>query len=582
MVLSNQLSVMHQMQVITIELQNVNFRAAFIALQMVNETYKIGEFTFNYFGNPRSSEPDSVYGRELENLRQNFARNLVELRQTVRTPNELAQVDKLSSAWKEYGRTVERQKAMQPQVPLPDSLEDLGAVSGAINRLQAQTKVVFDAVQVSIREQVIRSAEVASKAERFSWMYGAMALLLGIGIAGVIVGAVRTHLRRITRGMRLIGTGQFWHRLPVDGPDELSELARDFNAMSDRLGEFERKTKHRVSLLKECPVCGRCYENEVAACTADGAKLISSLPIERTVDSRYRLDRVIGKGGTGAVYEAQDLRLNRPVALKVMIGSPFGDRVALRRFEREARAVAALAHPHIIAVHDYGRLNTNGAYLVMELAEGRTWRSELQRLGRISPRLASVWIDQVLDGLAVAHEHGVVHRDLKPENLLITGLSETAPIVKILDFGLAKLGADDLTSATMITIPGAILGTYGYMSPEQISGRPVDERTDIFAIGVIVVETVTGQRPFTGDTVPALLRSVLEDQPHLKGDGEDIRRLESILRRCMAKDPADRTRSVEALRQELVAALRDCTSPIPAATCAATLNEVTVPVQPSQ
>jgi len=276
------------------------------------------------------------------------------------------------------------------------------------------------------------------------------------------------------------------------------------------------------------------------------------------------------------------LRLNRTVAVKVIIGSLFGDRTTLKRFEREAKAVAALAHPHIVAVHDCGRLGINGAYLVMELADGSSWRSELQRLGPISPSLASIWIDQVLDGLAFAHDHGIVHRDLKPENLLITGVSDTAPSVKILDFGLAKIRADELlTSATMMTIPGAILGTYGYMSPEQLSGRPVDERTDVFAIGVIVVETLTGQRPFIGDTPHALQRSMMEDEVHLKGDGEDIRRLESILRRCLAKDPADRIRTIEALRRELVPTMQNCASLLPSAERAATDQEPTVSVQPS-
>jgi serine/threonine-protein kinase len=217
----------------------------------------------------------------------------------------------------------------------------------------------------------------------------------------------------------------------------------------------------------------------------------------------------------------------------------------------------------------------------MELAEGSTWRSELQRLRRISPSLASMWIDQVLDGLAFAHDHGIVHRDLKPENLLITGVSDTAPSVKILDFGLAKIRADELLpSATMMTIPGAILGTYGYMSPEQLSGRPVDERTDVFAIGVIVVETLTGQRPFIGDTLPALQRSMLEDEVHLTGEGEDIRRLESILRRCLAKDPVDRTRTVDVLRQELVPAMRNCKALSPSPDCAA-VHELTIPFNPS-
>jgi serine/threonine-protein kinase len=214
-------------------------------------------------------------------------------------------------------------------------------------------------------------------------------------------------------------------------------------------------------------------------------------------------------------------------------------------------------HRNIIGVYDCGRLFSHGAYLVMEYKQGQTWRSELLRRGPIPPDMFSVWIDQVLDGLAIAHDHGVVHRDLKPENLLLTEPPEARPIVKILDFGLAKWATDE-NAATLMTGPGEILGTYGYMSPEQLSGRPVDERTDLFAVGVITFEMLTGRRPFVGQTVPAMIRSVVEDELHLPGEGTAIRRLESVLRWSVAKDPKDRARSAELLRSELVPALRDC------------------------
>jgi serine/threonine-protein kinase len=260
----------------------------------------------------------------------------------------------------------------------------------------------------------------------------------------------------------------------------------------------------------------------------------------------------------GAVYQAQDLRLNRVVAVKLLTGISITDGNALKRFEREARAAAALTHRNIIGVHDCGRLVSNGAYLVMEYKEGQTWRSELLRRGHVPPDIVSGWIDQILDGLTVAHEHGVVHRDLKPENLLLTELPEGPPVVKILDFGIAKWATDGDSTTLMLTGPGEILGTYGYMSPEQLSGRPVDERTDLFAVGVITFEMLTGRRPFTGPTVPALLRSVVEDELHLPGEGAAVRRVESVLRWSVAKDPKDRARSAELLRSELVPALRDC------------------------
>jgi serine/threonine-protein kinase len=211
----------------------------------------------------------------------------------------------------------------------------------------------------------------------------------------------------------------------------------------------------------------------------------------------------------------------------------------------------------------------------MEFTQGQTWRSELLRLGHVQPAVVSVWIDQVLDGLTVAHEHGVVHRDLKPENLLLTGAAEGPRIVKILDFGLAKIATDD-KEATMMTVPGEILGTYGYMSPEQLSGRPVDERTDLFAVGVITFELLTGQRPFTGETLPALIRNVLDGELHLSGEGAAVQHLESIVRWSVAKDPKDRARSAAALRYELVPALRACPLIMPV-TAAKSTGATTLP-----
>src|SRR5207247_906225 len=166
-----------------------------------------------------------------------------------------------------------------------------------------------------------------------------------------------------------------------------------------------------------------------------------------TLDGKYRLERAIGRGGFGAVFEATDLRLQRLVAAKVMMGSLFGDQAALRRFEREARAAAKIDHPNITRVHDYGTVGSGGAFLIMELVAGRTWRAELQRSGVIVPSRAAEWFRQLLDGLQFAHAMGIVHRDLKPENVMIVEGSGGDEAVKIMDFGLAKV-LDAGTGAT--------------------------------------------------------------------------------------------------------------------------------------
>ena len=193
------------------------------------------------------------------------------------------------------------------------------------------------------------------------------------------------------------------------------------------------------NVLKECPTCGACYDAAATACSADASELTLSLPVERTIDGRYRLDRLIGKGGMGAVYEAADLRLSRSVAVKIMLGRAFGDRQALRRFEREAQVCAQLTHPNIITVFDFGAVGADGAFLVMEFVEGRTLRRRAQP-PRVSARIGGrrLWFEQICEGMAAAHQRQIVHRDLKPENILISATATGGEIVKVLDFGLAQ------------------------------------------------------------------------------------------------------------------------------------------------
>ena len=171
----------------------------------------------------------------------------------------------------------------------------------------------------------------------------------------------------------------------------------------------------------------------------------------------------------GAVYEAADLRLARSVAVKIIRGRSFGDRQALRRFEREAQACARLTHPNIVTVFDFGAVGADGAFLVMELVRGRTLRRELDHRGHLPAAVAAIWFEQICEGVAAAHQHQVVHRDLKPENVLIAATATGGEIVKVLDFGLAKMRtASDETDG--LTDPGVVMGTAGYMAPEQLMG----------------------------------------------------------------------------------------------------------------
>src|SRR5215813_14145781 len=215
----------------------------------------------------------------------------------------------------------------------------------------------------------------------------------------------------------------------------------------------------------------------------------------------YEIQASIGAGGMGEVYRAQDARLHRTVAIKVLPASYSADRDRLQRFAQEARSAAALNHPNILSIFDIG--DEQGApYIVSELLEGQTLRERL-RNGPLPSRKAIDYSLQVARGLAAAHEKGIVHRDLKPENLFITNDER----VKILDFGLAKLtrpespaGDHDAPTAQVGTEPGVVIGTAGYMSPEQVRGQETDHRSDIFAFGVILYEMLTGRRAFRGDS----------------------------------------------------------------------------------
>jgi serine/threonine-protein kinase len=217
-------------------------------------------------------------------------------------------------------------------------------------------------------------------------------------------------------------------------------------------------------------------------------------PLVGTVlDGRYRVDTMIATGGTSAVYRGLDLRLDRPVALKVMDARYAGDQQFLTRFQREARAVARLKDPGLVAVYDQGA-GTPGRqapYLVMELVEGGTLRELLCERGPMPPHAVAAVLAPVLGGLAVAHEAGLVHRDIKPENVLISDDGE----VKIADFGLVRAVAE-----AKITSTSVILGTAAYLSPEQVSTGDADPRSDVYSVGILAYELLTGATPFTGDS----------------------------------------------------------------------------------
>ncbi len=249
----------------------------------------------------------------------------------------------------------------------------------------------------------------------------------------------------------------------------------------------------------------------------------------------YEVLALLGAGGMGEVYKAHDTRLNRSVAIKVLPAAFASDPDRLARFEREAESVAALSHPNILAIFDTGVQDTH-AYVVTELLDGETLSERLQS-GPLPVRRGIEIAVQIARGLAAAHAKGIVHRDLKPANVFILADGQ----VKILDFGLAKsIATDSDTTAAAATDPGSILGTAGYMAPEQVRGQAVDARTDLFAFGAVLYEMLTGQRAFKRDTAAETLTAILkEDPPEFTGTRLSPA-LERIVRHCLEKNPAER------------------------------------------
>src|SRR6266508_1110957 len=265
----------------------------------------------------------------------------------------------------------------------------------------------------------------------------------------------------------------------------------------------------------------------------------------------YEILSPLGAGGMGEVYRARDPRLGRDVAIKVLPASFANDRDRLKRFELEARAAGVLNHPNITIVYDIGQ-HDGAPYVVQELLEGQTLRAETAG-GRFTPRRAIDYAAQVAEGLAAAHEKGIIHRDLKPENLFVTREGR----VKILDFGLAKLTqVEGSASASMLptaTEPGMVMGTCGYMSPEQIKTEPVGPRSDIFAPGVILSEMLSGPRPFRGDSAGETMAAILkEDPPELSVANRNVSPgLDRLVRHCLEKNPERRFQSAKDLAYDL-------------------------------
>jgi serine/threonine protein kinase len=271
--------------------------------------------------------------------------------------------------------------------------------------------------------------------------------------------------------------------------------------------------------------------------------------IGQTIDERYRVEALLGEGGMGLVYRVIHIRLNKPLAIKVLRRENTRDEEVLARFRREAESASAIGNQHIVDISDFGVLEDGSTYFVMECLDGMDLIEAMDLAQRMPEDRALHIAVQICKALGAAHDAGIVHRDLKPENVFLTERDGTPDFVKILDFGIAKVA----NGPTRLTRKGEVLGTPHYMSPEQCEGEDIDQRTDIYALGVLLYEMLTGHVPHDADTVMGILTKHLYEDPipptlrvpQVSGE------LERIVMRCLDKNPERRYQTMRELGSDL-------------------------------
>ncbi len=308
-----------------------------------------------------------------------------------------------------------------------------------------------------------------------------------------------------------------------------------------------------------CSTCGTRYDLTVRICVNDGTPLVAGRiddpNVGKLLDGKYRIDGFISAGGMGSVYRATHLMLNKTVAVKVIRKELVTSDDVLRRFQREARAASALAHPNIVTVYDLGQSDDGTVYIAMEYIEGRSLKDVIRRDGPLSADLAIDILRQVAGALDVAHRKQIIHRDLKSQNLMVTTGADGRVAAKLVDFGIAKT----FDEPAQLTEVGFVLGTPHYMSPEQAAGKAVDHRADIYSLGVILYEMLVGDVPFSDASTASILVKLVTESPEppsrRRTDVAVPSSLEAIAMKCLEKDPDDRFQSAA----EFAAALEPAT-----------------------
>ena len=325
-----------------------------------------------------------------------------------------------------------------------------------------------------------------------------------------------------------------------------------------------------MSDQKVCPTCGTEYPLSERFCPRDGTALRSSSAtgdlIGSIVAERYHILKKLGEGGMGTVYLAEHVKMGRKAALKVMNPGMNSDPDAIARFNREAANASRLNHPNVCGIYDFGETPEGLIYLAMEFVEGESLTSLIEKNGFLpAPRAASI-IHQAADALAVAHDYGIVHRDLKPDNIMIAKGRDGSDMVKVVDFGIAKASSSD---AQKVTKTGLVVGTPEYMSPEQLAGDKLDGRSDIYSLGLVAFNCLTGQLPFQSNSAQEAMIMRLTDQPktlaEMKPDIDWPPELQAVMDKVLARDADERYQKSAEFGRDIAKAVENMPATIAAA-----------------
>jgi len=366
--------------------------------------------------------------------------------------------------------------------------------------------------------------------------------LLTLAIAPIssffLTGKTLAPVRSLSQAAKAAAEGKYEVAIPDHGNDDLNEMSTAISELTGNLQGREALDKHLVEVSKRVPRAGLRSKNKI--------KQDNAVQSGSVIGSRFEVLEKVGSGGMGIVFQAFDRELDEIVALKVLKSraTPDIEDEDVARFKDEIRLARRVTHPNVVRIYDYGQIGNN-TFISMEYVQGYTIEQILNHAKRLRPHAAVRVAMHTCDGLIAAHDAGIVHRDLKPANLIL----ELDSTVKLMDFGIATSANQSLAGGRKSTVEGTI----NYLSPEQVQGMSVDERSDVYAMGVVMTEMFAGNLPFKGNSQEEIMLQHVQEKPTKLTDfwSEAPKELEQMILKCLSKDPADRYQNIKALLADL-------------------------------